>query len=115
MPRPHKPQYHAPRRCWKAAIGGRTRFFARGVLPTDRPQVAPGIPERAWLEMTALLKAEAADVAPAAGMTVEGLCQSYATWAEARAAEGKLDGQHARNKALHLAKLADRFGTRPAA
>jgi integrase len=113
MARPHKPQWHGPRHCWKAAVGGKTRYFAKGVLPSERPQHV-GIPQRAWDALTELLRAEESDVAPGAGLTVEGLCESYLAWADGRAEESKLDRQHARNKALHLTKFAARFGDRPA-
>lgn len=113
MGRPHKPQWHAPRHCWKATISGRTRYFGREIPPTERPQVG-GVPARAWEAMNALIATEEPAAVAPAQITGAGLCELYLQWAEGRKTEGRLSREHYINKEYHLGKFAEALGDRPA-
>lgn len=104
MARPHKPQWHEARRCWKVTIEGRTRYFGRDIPPGEKPQMA-GIPERAWTVMNDMIREGAAAVVNAADPTVAAVCELYLVWAECEVEKDRMARANYRGHRTHLGRF----------
>ena len=100
MPRPNKPSWFEPRRCWRFTLDG-TRIYLRGIPRDERPQIA-GIPKRAWDAMNARIAAERGKATAGAVLTSYWLAQSFLQWLDGEAAAGRIGDRQAEN---HLGEL----------
>ena len=93
MPRPCRPSWFAPRKCWRGTVGGKRVYFGRDIPPTEKPQL-DGVPRRAWAELEALLEAERGRSTAGSVLTVHWLAQLFAQAMESEVTAGRLgDGQ----------------------